>query len=311
MDSTQPLTFEYRQPSDFPFLLCRNESRPHRHSQGNLIYFHWHREMEFLYVRQGRMLFDIQGQAVAAKAGEAVMLNREVLHGGRPQGRERCIVYAMVFEPSLLRFAATDECQTLYVDPFVHNRLRMPHHISGCRPWERRIIAALEDIAVVGAVPAPGRKLRIKLKLYEIFLELVLSGCCCAEPPSAASEAVGRWKQVTNFVEEHYQRRIYIEELADAAGFSTDHFYRRFRNVFRQTPLAFINRYRTSKAMERLWYTDTPIQTIALDVGFSNANYFTRVFKAVNGCTPRQYRRMAAGQSHSSRTDPHYSFYLH
>ena len=56
-------------------------------------------------------------------------------------------------------------------------------------------------------------------------------------------------------------------------------------------PAAYILRRRMHKAKKLLKVTDLPISEIANNVGFSDYNYFSRVYKKTYGKSPKYYRR--------------------
>ena len=64
-----------------------------------------------------------------------------------------------------------------------------------------------------------------------------------------------------------------------------------FRQELGMTPIAYLNRYRVAQAKRLLKETDSTITQIALDVGFSDSGYFSRVFRREAGMSPDAYRR--------------------
>ena len=52
-----------------------------------------------------------------------------------------------------------------------------------------------------------------------------------------------------------------------------------------------MNEIKVEKAKQILLESDTPIITMALDLGFSDSGYFIRVFKNLEGVTPAVYRK--------------------
>ncbi|MDD7301459.1 MAG: helix-turn-helix transcriptional regulator [Eubacteriales bacterium] len=52
----------------------------------------------------------------------------------------------------------------------------------------------------------------------------------------------------------------------------------------------YVNALRIDEARAMLDSTDMSIQDIGLTVGFSDANYFSNVFRASVGVSPREYR---------------------
>ena len=76
------------------------------------------------------------------------------------------------------------------------------------------------------------------------------------------------------------------EEAAEAMGMSSFYFSRFFRTAYNRTFLEYLTSYRIERAEELLRQTDIPVREIAPRVGYTDANYFTKVFKRHCGCTP-------------------------
>lgn len=81
----------------------------------------------------------------------------------------------------------------------------------------------------------------------------------------------------------------------DAVGASEDYLSRIFHRELGITPWDYLNRYRMIRARELLRLTDDPVGSVARQVGFSDAAYFSRVFRNVCGASPSQYRATLAG----------------
>jgi len=64
-----------------------------------------------------------------------------------------------------------------------------------------------------------------------------------------------------------------------------------FRNELGVTPIAYLNRYRVSQAKRLLTETNKSVTEIAMEVGFSDSGYFSRVFRRETGRSPEAFRR--------------------
>ncbi|MFN2243397.1 MAG: helix-turn-helix transcriptional regulator, partial [Anaerolineae bacterium] len=64
-----------------------------------------------------------------------------------------------------------------------------------------------------------------------------------------------------------------------------------FRKELGVTPIAYLNRYRVHQAKQLLSDTSKSITEIALEVGFSDSGYFSRVFRREVGLSPEAYRQ--------------------
>lgn len=86
------------------------------------------------------------------------------------------------------------------------------------------------------------------------------------------------------------------EEVAQAARLSPSYFSTLIKEHTNYSFTQLLNQFRTDEAAALLRNTDRTISQIALDTGFNDQSYFTKVFKEYQGDTPRQY--LLAYRSH-------------
>lgn len=79
-------------------------------------------------------------------------------------------------------------------------------------------------------------------------------------------------------------------KLATRAGLSVEKFIRAFREHTGQTPAAYVIATRVKAAEEALALTDKTIDQIAIESGFPNRHYFSRMFARSVGCGPAEFR---------------------
>jgi YesN/AraC family two-component response regulator len=80
------------------------------------------------------------------------------------------------------------------------------------------------------------------------------------------------------FIQIHYADGISRGDVAAHVGLSERHLTRCFHQETGLTPITYLNRFRVQRAKELMRAGKTSITEIALDVGFSNSGYFTKVF---------------------------------
>lgn len=95
-------------------------------------------------------------------------------------------------------------------------------------------------------------------------------------------------------MERCYAQPIRVAALARLCGLSETHFRRRFRAVFGDTPLAYLNRLRVQKACTLLWRSNASVLSIAERTGFATLSSFNRHFKRETGLSPLAWRRAQA-----------------
>jgi YesN/AraC family two-component response regulator len=93
------------------------------------------------------------------------------------------------------------------------------------------------------------------------------------------------------YMERHCCERISRDDVARAAGFSPSHFSSLIRRESGSTFTDLLNRMRVDRAAELLSRTDRPLSLIALETGFADQSYFTKVFKRYRKVAPLQYRK--------------------
>ena len=106
-----------------------------------------------------------------------------------------------------------------------------------------------------------------------------------------APDTLWRLARVLAHVEVSYAGSITLEDLAEIADMSINHFLRTFKRMFGVSPIDYVIRQRLLKACQLMQQTDAPINQIAAQVGFADSNYFSRQFRKVMGKSPRDLRK--------------------
>lgn len=96
---------------------------------------------------------------------------------------------------------------------------------------------------------------------------------------------------VSKFIDNNYNHKITIEDMAESCKFSASHFYKMFREYTGDSPYKYLTSVRIQHAQYLLQNTDFTIQSVAKEVGFSNVNHFNEHFKNEIGLTPSSYRK--------------------
>jgi len=105
------------------------------------------------------------------------------------------------------------------------------------------------------------------------------------------SEAQRLVRKGMAYVHEHYPEAFTRETLARYVGVSEDYLTRCFRQELGLTPMAYLTRYRVSRAKELLAAGRKSVTEVAMAVGFSDTKYFSRVFRREVGVSPAAYKR--------------------
>lgn len=131
--------------------------------------------------------------------------------------------------------------------------------------------------------------------LFRIVQEMVLFtfeliGAAEAQKQHAQSDFIERGLQ---YIDRHFtDPNLSLEEVANFVGRSPGYFSQLLSNRRQQTFRQYITEKRIRKAENLLLSDEQTVQEIAYAVGYTDANYFSRVFKTCTGLSPRAWRNM-------------------
>lgn len=95
-------------------------------------------------------------------------------------------------------------------------------------------------------------------------------------------------QELIRWTNEHYARKITLDEAARMTGYSKYHFCSRFKALTGMTYLNYLNSVRVRRACMLLQRGES-VQDVCRAAGFENVSYFIQVFKKVQHVTPHQY----------------------
>ena len=106
------------------------------------------------------------------------------------------------------------------------------------------------------------------------------------------SEFSSRIRKIHDFVENNYQRKIHLKELAALVNMSDQSFSRFFSKIMGRPFFTFLNQYRINIAKRMLMDTDWSVREICFACGYESIPFFHRQFKKFTKQTPSFYKRV-------------------
>ncbi|WP_158795357.1 AraC family transcriptional regulator [Pedobacter sp. L105] len=95
---------------------------------------------------------------------------------------------------------------------------------------------------------------------------------------------------VLNYIRENLSEKISVDLLSGKACMSKATFYRLFKRELGISPNDFILSEKITKAKQLLSNPAAKIAAVSYELGFSDVNYFIKVFKKIAGKTPGNYQ---------------------
>lgn len=86
--------------------------------------------------------------------------------------------------------------------------------------------------------------------------------------------------------------RINLDDLAERFYINKFYLARIFKEQFGTSINNYLLQIRITHAKQLLRFTDRTVETIGRECGVEDANYFSRMFRKVEGISPGEFRRM-------------------
>ncbi|WP_422105192.1 AraC family transcriptional regulator [Winogradskyella sp.] len=100
-----------------------------------------------------------------------------------------------------------------------------------------------------------------------------------------------KFSEVNNYILEHLNQKITVNQMAEITHMVPQSFCRWFRKHSGHSFIHFLNRTRIERSCHHLLTSYTSIQHIAFSCGFETISHFNRTFKKIKGCSPRDFKR--------------------
>jgi len=149
----------------------------------------------------------------------------------------------------------------------------------------------LEDMAFLFRDDPPHRDRLLDLGVRRLLIYLVQTQAYSLLVNGLSRHsAEGGLAAAVQYIQEHLDRHISIDELVEQACMSKSTFYRHFNDEFEMSPLEYITEQRVVRARHLLATTETTVADVSHALGFSSTSYFIDMFKEHVGMTPKQYQ---------------------
>ena len=126
-------------------------------------------------------------------------------------------------------------------------------------------------------------------QLYEWF-ETKISGVCRNILATKEESTVDIVKKAQLYIEEHYAKDLMLDEVSRELQISPYYFSKLFKKRTGSNFIEYVTSVRMEKAKELLRNSSKSIKEICREVGYADANYFSRTFKKNVGVSPSEYK---------------------
>ena len=235
---------------------------------------HYHPDYEIYCLTEGRCRYFIHDKTYALTAGDIVMIPPGRIHKGMYETPQH----------SRLLFNCTEDYIPPSVIPLMEQIVHFPNNPDTAQPVAR-IYQKLRE-----AVLYPDAFSEDTIRCGVMQLLLLIAKASSHNKPLSVSGPIA--EQAIVHIRNHYMNPITLTDTARYCAVSPEHLSRVFK---KETGFGFneyLNLYRLKKAESLLKSGQGhSVSRVALQCGFSDSNYFSKMYKKTYGIAPSQVKK--------------------
>ncbi len=247
---------------------------------------HWHNEFEIIRVISGEFQVFLNGVEYTLNSGDILLVESGTLHKGNPKN---CIYECVVFELNMLRRRHSDKVSQL-IFPIINRELSVNYRLV---EKDSQIYATIGFLLSSIKSQDEFFELDIYSLIFRLFSLLYHEGHLI---PHKKNPIQTRQTQsvikLIDWIDDNFTETITLQKLSEISGLSEKYICRIFKEYTAKSPINYINELRIDFACHEMTINGKNITQAALDSGFNDLSYFSKLFKRLKGITPNKYRRI-------------------
>lgn len=236
---------------------------------------HWHRSIELSYTQVGAIdHFYIEKQEFHPHAGDVIVVNSQQIHRIVVDNMNvrRSLTIIFPYTEILKYFPKFDQFEIMINDP---------KHFSVAQQDAYDALCSQLDIMIELYQQAVRDDLEITivaLKVLHILLKFFLVS---SDHQNGYHKAfiIERLRKITTFIQDHYQEKISLDEIAEEVHISKEYLARFFKEYMGMTVYRYLKSVRSQSAFKELTSTRQTLTRVAMDNGFSGLRSMNRALE--------------------------------
>lgn len=250
---------------------------------------HVHTEFEILTMYDGHTEFNVNEQMYIVEKGDIIFVNSRVPHSTNIYAGARAFYIqfgvGMNTEDKYTKFSK-------YLARFINSGSDDVVIFKKGTEINETLLPLLDKILSENIEKKPAYETFVKSYMYNILAVLYRYNVLNTPDSFFKDGNISKLLPVLEYIDNHYNEPITLEQLASILHVSEYHFCRMFKKTIKTSLVQYLNFVRVCKAEKMLISTDKSISEISFENGFSSVSYFNRIFKKQKSCTPGEYRKI-------------------
>ncbi|WP_341299568.1 AraC family ligand binding domain-containing protein [Lysinibacillus sp. FSL H8-0500] len=245
---------------------------------------HWHKEIQFVYIKSGCVQYRIEADVVVLETGEGLFINTSRLHEAKPYHVEQAVTYCVNIDPLLIGGREDSIIMAKYIQPYITNN-RLSY-----RKLTDELSQKVKHMANLLQEQAPFFELKVWGELLGIW-ESMLAQSMLTEDIMAPSTIVQheRPKAMLDFLHTHYHQKITLADLAAHVYVSPAECSCFFKKIVGLTPFTYLSP--TLSTSHKHGAIEGSRARHYHNCGDDGLGYYIEKFKEYTGYSPHVYRK--------------------
>jgi len=252
------------------------------------VIMHWHKELELVYIIEGTLTSQIGDEKYYAGKGETILVNPNEPHSYTVE-KGPFSLFVILLDLSLLPGRLLNADDFMYLTPLMSQKVKIANFL----PADEALKHCIDGLILENSEKKPGYCYAVKSYVYGLIVRLFRQYTPELPKESTAkviSRTLAQVNQAIQFIETKYAQEINLDDLAEMLNISKPHLCRIFKRATGQTFVHYLNQLRVNHSLKLLENRNKTVTDIAFEVGFSDSNYFSRVFHDLMKQTPTGFR---------------------
>lgn len=250
---------------------------------------HMHTSIEIYRILSGECYMDIQSETIHCTEGDFIMILPDVVHSFYLNDTSDCEFQHIHYDPDMFSTVVLEDdgivpitlLHAILFSSHFYYRLRSDAVIDGHIQKLIDLNASCESLFTAA---------NLNVSMMNLMLYILDHTNPVHEytDPQLKNSYVA---YALNYIHEHFNTKILQEDIARQLQISVRYLSKLFKSYMGVTLSNYINIYRINRSIRLMQTTDLTLTEIALQVGFTDSQHYSKVFMSIINETPSQYRK--------------------
>ena len=247
---------------------------------------HSHNEFEIAVLLRGKAFMTVEERTFELNEGDVVFINSSEIHSYRNAtfGDAPIFLFAQISNHCFYDYFP--EIRTTVFESCMLSDFYKPDELNELK-------TILFDSAAEYFSDKPRYQLPLLSHIAAVLNSLythVPFAIITEKEKGAAKARHARMERIINYIDENFESRIRLQDIADMEKLTPTHFSHLFSSMFHVTFQNYVTHKSTEQCVRLMAQTEKTILEICYESGFSDPKYMNAAFMKEFGCSPKEFR---------------------